>query len=252
MGSASAARRPRPALPAALTRPLSPHTGPRPRPVPPPKPAATPRPSASAPLSGPAGSSRRRGGRKGGREGRHPLPEQGWAAAGALSGRGSPPTRPAPPRPGPAAAAPPPPRVPPGDSPRTSRSLRFRHLLASLRGRRRAGALGTAGAGHVTPPAAMLSFARGVVREEPRRARAAGPRGGSDWLHGSAGKSWWGGGVWPPSGPAVVSGAARLAERSCRDSYFNSPVAVTQFSYMLPRPVVNKLYLFHALATVGK
>lgn len=66
--------------------------------------------------------------------------------------------------------------------------------------------------------------------------RAVGPRGG---------------GVWP-SGPAVVRGAARLAERRCRDSYFHSPVAVTQFSCMLPGPVINKLHLFHALATIGK
>lgn len=64
-------------------------------------------------------------------------------------------------RPGPAAAAaaaaaaPPPPRVPPAHSPRTSRSLRFRHLLASLRGRGCAGALGAAG--HVMAPAAILS-----------------------------------------------------------------------------------------------
>jgi len=108
------------------------------------------------------------------------------AAAGGERGGGRPPSRacprpravrarvpayaPRPPaaRPGPAAAAPPPPRVPPAHSPRTSRSLRFRHLLASLRGRGCAGALGAAE--HVMASAAILS---------PRQSERAVPRRGS-------------------------------------------------------------------------
>lgn len=86
-------------------------------------------------------------------------------------------------RPGPAAAAPPPPRVPPAHSPRTSRSLRFRHLLASLRGRGCAGALGAAG--HVMAPAAILS-PRPSERAVLRLGRCRGSACSNSWATRSA------------------------------------------------------------------
>lgn len=154
-GPSSAAPRRGPARPVPSAR----RTGPRPRPAPPPpppQPAAALRPSAT-------GKGGKAGGRGGTRSPRGLARRRGAVRARVPAYA----PRPATAWPGPAAAAPPPPRVPPGDSPRTSRSLRFRHLLASLRGRRRAGALGAAvaAAGHVTAPAAMLSLELGVVRE---------------------------------------------------------------------------------------
>ncbi|OPJ79053.1 hypothetical protein AV530_004995 [Patagioenas fasciata monilis] len=42
----------------------------------------------------------------------------------------------------------------------------------------------------------MLSLAGGVVRKELRRVWAVRPRGGSDWLHANAGRSWWRAAAW--------------------------------------------------------
>lgn len=110
-----------------------------------------------------------------------------------------------------------------------------------------------------TPSAAesgLSATGLGVLAEPPGRLSDRGEvaTGFTITQEGCGGEQQpgWGWAVWPPSGPAVVCGAVRLAEHGCRDSCFNFPAAVVLLSYMLPGPMANKLYLFHALATVGK
>lgn len=159
------------------------------------------------------------------------------SGAGPLSGRGSPPTRPAPPRPGRGLPLP----LPPFFFSSSSSSARPAGRLASDKPLYSASAIfsppsgggaaqarwAPAGAGHVTAPAAMLWLERGgVVREVPRRGpgcRLSRPRGfpaeppgrlpdrggGSERHHVNAGRLRWG-----TSRPVGMRGLVSLRARS--------------------------------------